>query len=131
MEIKYGKNAPEMIKIRADLFQKKIKSEELLGDEQDQKPALIINAIEARDHAELIFLIMRHDVQFMRDDKAAYVQAKLTAVPDEDESSNGKGVAETSLIIYNVDSEVSDNSDDRKKLANVPKKNTTINFYLN
>lgn len=74
---------------------------------------------------------MRHDVQFLHDETTAYVQAKLTAVPDEDQSSNGKGVAESSLIIYNVDCDVSDNSKDKKQLANVPKKNSTINFFLN
>jgi len=38
----------------------------------------------------------------VRTNKAAYVQAKLNSIADEDVNSNGMGVCETSLTLYKV-----------------------------
>ena len=80
--------------------------------------------------------------------KKIKVQAKLTSIVEEDINSNGKGVTETSLILYNV-SEVKEKKQNKdgdgdlnkpkskkkkKKSSGVvkePKDRMIIDFYLN
>ena len=59
------------------------------------------------------------------------MQSTLTSVADDDPTSNGKGVAETSMIIYNVDSVCLDSKEAKRQLVEVPKENLQVRFYLN
>ena len=61
MTITVGNNSdPEYKDIVVDLKTKQIKNA------PGQEPDLLLNSEEANDQAELIFQIMRHDVQFLR-----------------------------------------------------------------
>ena len=59
------------------------------------------------------------------------MQAKLTAAADEEDTSNGIGVAETSMVLYNVDADREKAKDGTTKPANEPKDAKVVRFYLN
>lgn len=70
-----------------------------------------MEAIEAVDSALLQYFIKQPDVKFLRLNKPdgteeAYVQAKLTAFGDDDDHSNGTGVCDTYLVLFNVNDQV-------------------------
>ena len=126
MTIIVGNNSdPEYKDIVVDLKTKQIKNA------PGQEPDLLLNSEEANDQAELIFQIMRHDVQFLRLKNQSFVQAKLTAAADEEDTSNGIGVAETSMVLYNVDADREKAKDGTTKPANEPKDAKVVRFYLN
>ena len=54
------------------------------------------------DTAELKYFILQPDVDVIEHDGVAKIQAKLKSVGEEDINSNGKGVTNSSLILYNV-----------------------------
>ena len=68
-----------------------------------------MEAMEAIDCATLRYFIKQPDVKFLRVRKKgieeAYVQSKLTAIESQDEGSNGTGVVESQVILYNVNKE--------------------------
>ena len=78
---------------------------------------------------------MTKDVTYLQVDGKAHIQAKFTARADEDTNGNGMGVAETDVILYNIDSTAkkSDKANDQKvkKAVGEPKERTTCNFYIN
>ena len=63
-------------------------------------------ADEAVEKADLMFFILKSDVGFVQNDFYSYVHAKLTAFGDDDVNSNGRGICEASLILYNVSSQI-------------------------
>ena len=71
----------------------------------------------------------------MRNQNHAYVQAKLNAISDEDQNTEGKGVAESQVILYRVSEPLKDNSKkDRKgkvKVVQTPSTRLHVKFYLN
>ena len=111
--------------IVVDYHQKKIRSPDGGPDEVE------ISAIEAVDQAELIYAILQPDVVYLLVDGKAFVQAKLTAA-EEDGDASGKGVTETSAVLYSVDGKrTDDNKLGKKKLAGEPKERVNIGFYVN
>ena len=64
-----------------------------------------------------------------------YVQAKLNAIADEDINSNGSGVAESTVCLYNVSEPLKDASKkDPSKKTNVvrePRERKYVKFFLN
>ena len=71
-------------------------------------------AIEAVDTAELKYFILQPDVTLIEHEGVWKVQAKLKSIEEEDMNSNGKGVTNTSLILYNI-SEVKESENKEKK----------------
>ena len=57
---------------------------------------------ESSDPATLLYYIPKKDVQFIRNNKDAYVQANMQVTEDEDGTGNGKGYVSTHLYLYNV-----------------------------
>ena len=80
-------------------FQKKV-----IKAAPGHEPVIKMEAIEAVDSAHLIYFIKQPDVKFLHNKHTneAFVQAKLNAISDQDENSNGTGVVETQVILYNV-----------------------------
>lgn len=68
-------------------------------------------AVDAVDKAELCFFILQPDVSsvFSAQRSEIYVQAKLNAITEDDINSNGAGVAESTLVLYNVSEALRDN----------------------
>ena len=83
----------------------------------------------------LCYFIPQVDVSFFKNNDDAYVQAKLNAIEEDDDNSNGRGVAYTSLVLYKV-SDVQ-KVDKKKEAANTkkkigePKSRHYINFLIN
>ena len=84
-----------MLDVKVDFNKKKIISAD------GNKDRLKIEATEAVDTAELVFFILQPDTQFLRAQNDCYVLAKLVAI-EEDEDSNGKGVVQSSVVLYKV-----------------------------
>lgn len=63
-----------------------------------------MEAQDAVDSANLIYFIKQPDVKFVRNEHTneAFVQAKLLAYDNADDDSNGTGVCDTQVILYNV-----------------------------
>ena len=98
----------------------------LLATDDDDE-LLEITATEAVDQAEIVFAILHHDAQFLKIEGRAYIQAKLTAMAEEDHNTNGQGVSETRACLYWVDSAPKKD----KKIVGEPKDSETVRFYLN
>ena len=98
------------------------------------EPEIDMTAVEAIDQAEITYAIMSKDVTYLDINGKAHIQAKITAREDEDTNGNGKGVAETDAILYNIDSiaEKKDKAVDQilKKAVGEPKNRKTIHFYI-
>ena len=100
-------------------------------------------AIEAVDTAKLKYFILQPDVALIEHDGSAKVQAKLKSLEDEDINSNGKGVTQTSLILYNVSeskqkdanktnkSKPGKNKEKKSGIVREPKDRKMVEFYLN
>lgn len=67
----------------------------------------------------------------------AYVQAKLTSVADDGEDGKDKGVAQTSVTLYQVSESIKQSggaqkkNDTRKLLVKEPRSREYATFYLN
>ena len=61
-----------------------------------------MKAIDAVDAGELNYFILQPDVTMLSHQGRALVQAKLTAIGDSDSNSNGKGVVESGIVLYDV-----------------------------
>lgn len=88
-------------KVEIDFEKRTIESRE------DENRDTEMYAVEAVDQAELCFFILQGDVSFIKPEGArteAYVQAKLFAIDDDDINSNGLGVVETTVVLYDVSS---------------------------
>ena len=59
-------------------------------------------ARDAVDQAKLCFFILQPDATFVRVGDDSYVQAKLNSIGEEDVNSNGRGVAESVVVLYKV-----------------------------
>ena len=130
MTLKFGKETLKSEKIVIDFKEMMIKNED--GSEQNIKELF---AIEAVSSAELCFFILHSDVEFLKkktgpgEDDIAYVQAKLKANEEEDLESNGQGVAQSSIYLYNVSSELKPGF--RKSIVREPEERKQVEFYLN
>ena len=79
----------------------------------------------------LCYFIPQVDASFLTFNEDAYVQAKLTAIEEDDDHSNGKGVAETSLVLYKVSEKKESATTSKKKKIGEPKTRHYIKFFLN
>ena len=59
------------------------------------------------------------------------MQAKLTAIDDDDINSNGLGVVETTIVLYDVSSQVQEKASGKKSNAREPRTRHYAKFYLN
>ena len=91
----------EKIPVEIDLKDKTITSTEP-RENKEQDPKLFMEAIDAVDTGMLTFFIFQPDVSFLRYGQGSFIQAKLRSTDDEDENSNGKGVVESSIVLYRV-----------------------------
>ena len=80
-----------------------------------------------KSEAVLVFQIIEKDVSYLEIKGESFIQAKCQALGEEDESGNGKGVTETSAILYNISSALNM----KQKMAIAPKERINFRFYLN
>lgn len=145
MKLKIGKG--EEIKHRVEIDFNKMTISSAEGTEKEIEE---FYAIEAVDTAQLKYFILQPDVALIEHNNVTKVQAKLRSIIEEDINSNGKGVTETSLILYNV-SEVKEKKQNQDgagdankakskkkkkkssalKIVKEPKDRMIIDFYLN
>ena len=123
-------NEPEINEeIQVDFVKKEVVK--MPGFEKNFK----LYAIGAVDQAMLCYFIPQVDVSFFTNNDDAFVQAKLTAIEEDDDNSNGKGVAYSSLVLYKVsDVQKVDKKKEttgKKKKIGEPKSRHYINFLLN
>ena len=95
----------------------------------------MIEALEAVDTAELMFFIFNRGVNFFQAAGKSYVQSKLSATDEADEHSNGTGVVEASVTLYQVSQKISGNLKEkkRKKLGYMrePENPREVCFFMN
>ena len=61
-----------------------------------------MNTIEHCDNCQLVYLINSSDVRFVRKEDRAFVQAKITATPDDDQQGNGDGYVVTQMQLFEI-----------------------------
>jgi hypothetical protein len=94
-----------------------------------------MEAIDAVDTGMLTFFIFQPDVSFLRYGQGSFVQAKLRSTDDEDENSNGKGVIESSVVLYRVSENMpkgtGKGADKKLKYKKEPVEQRVVKFYAN
>jgi len=93
--------------------------EKIISSATGQAQDLKIKAMEACDSGEPCFFIFQPDVTFLRHEdpncgERTYVQAKLSVIGIEDNNSNGLGVVESSVVLYNICETIRENKGERE-----------------